>query len=95
MNESHLSVSITSKEICRDAAGLIRDRGWCQNTFGDDQGRVCILGAIHLTCEDGGYHNARRFLSERTGITNLIGWNDAKGRTATEVITLLEEAGRE
>lgn len=84
----------------REAAGLIRRRGLAKGVYRDDQGRLCIEGALNLAYGKDSYSNrltpeqkadegvVRRCL----GVSNVAEWNDRPERTAEEVAGALEAA---
>lgn len=67
---------------------ILRRDGWCQGQTVDEQGKRCLVGAIMDTASKdwGALYQAvgRRHIG-------YVQWNDARGRTAAEVIALLEE----
>lgn len=38
----------TVADVLRDAAGVLRERGWCRWTVEDDEGHVCAFGALNV-----------------------------------------------
>lgn len=42
---------LSPAEIIRDAMALIEQRGWCQNALQDNQGRLCLQGALLTAAE--------------------------------------------
>lgn len=89
-----------SAETLREAAAIVRERGWTQGAYVDDDGRVCIEGAI---CEALGgprpavvpfapFVDADEELRAVIGYVSPVEWNDAPERTADEVIAALEAA---
>ena len=80
----------TVADVLRHAALLIEERGWCQVDFERDDGAHCMVGAIiAVTRYDGLGVEAHRFMmSHGYG----IGFNDASGRTASEVTAALRAA---
>lgn len=79
-------------------AGVIEERGWCQNSYGDKQGRLCILGAMRVALKlplrdfCGAIPPAGDEAMDR--LSRHIGnrphkWNDAQGRTQAEVVAKL------
>lgn len=89
----------TPAQILRDAAELIRTRGWCQGEYEID-GCLCIFGAVHVALgrePDGiGFTTADRQIADAlrsaTGVVIVPDWNDAPGRTAEQVIAAIERA---
>jgi len=81
------------KEHLAKARELLEEKGWCQGTLRDEQGRLCVTGAIIVS--SGGYprlaYKMTDILSKKLG-EDLTHWNDTFGRTKEEVIALLKEA---
>jgi hypothetical protein len=87
------------------AARIIRERGWCQHATCDEDGRVCVLGAIYNVREPNHEYVPGRWLDDRCNAAerrmakvitsdDIPTWNDEAGRTAAEVIEALEKAAR-
>lgn len=76
----------------REAARLIRDKGWCQGVYRDDAGRHCAVGALCEATGDGGLDLARSYLWQRIRTTSIADWNDRPGRTEQDVIAAFESA---
>lgn len=69
--------------------------GWCQGQPQNAAGQVCLIGALWPIQE--GWSDARDYLWNALSAAeqdewSLVGWNDAKGRTAAEVIDLYDRA---
>lgn len=47
------SSSLSPSELLEKAHDVIVERGWCQNSFEDREGRVCALGALAAAVNDG------------------------------------------
>lgn len=93
-------------ELLSKAAVVLGERGWCQHALEDDDGRVCLVGAIsyahngtsYLTTDGTkGMHwgAAVGVLMDRLGTATLGRWNDTPGRTKEEVIALLKNSAAE
>lgn len=41
-----LTSALTSAQVIRGGMKLIQERGWCQNRLQDEQGRLCLIGAL-------------------------------------------------
>lgn len=83
------------------AAEYLRDRGWCQGTMADINGRVCLLGALAQSSigvdrsvrEDAEFTVACQLgFDSATPFWKITRWNDERGRTRDEVIAVLERA---
>lgn len=77
------------------AADYINQYGWCQGTFKNEQGQVCIVGALGAVTQQ--YKSIHIYSQMRLKITKLIGcgatiWNDVPGRTKDEVVAMLRKA---
>ncbi len=83
-------------EVYDDAALIIEQDGWTQGTARDEQGCVCMYGAIQLAYQNGPHWvTVRHFLAIHLGVggvPGLIDWNDKPGRTKAEVIQALRDA---
>lgn len=85
-------------ETLRKAAALIQKRGWCQRVREDEDGCLCVLGAIAVAAHGYAEETVDEDLSEPVRALlpdpaeRIWHWNDAPGRTAGEVIALLEKA---
>lgn len=91
-------------EACARAAGVIAERGWCQGSYEDHDGRVCLMGSVAKAVEapfDRILHeplgwevdlalNAAINASSMMQWKTNEDWNDFAGRDAREVVDLLE-----
>lgn len=80
-----------------EAAQYIRKFGWAQRTAIEDDGRVCVVGALYRVCPKGTLDDDarffRQFLEKREGWKeDAPAWNDKRGRTKEEVVAALESA---
>ncbi len=82
----------TAATVLRDAVEVLRERGWIQGRFRDEQGRCCAVGAMRVA--DGAADNemlsdegaiARLTVIEMLGTDGVTDWSDAEGRTQAEV----------
>lgn len=82
------------------AAWYIEEHGWCQHDEIDEDGRVCMLGALGKVIKRGLGFEAIEALGfdvvHRDSIcgTPAADWNDAPGRTQAEVVERLRRAAR-
>jgi hypothetical protein len=91
----------TARTVLLNAAELIRTRGWCQDRAVTPDGRLCLIGALVVANSrvsvaamiGSSYPLAHEALNRlRCAVLQSPGrWNDAPGRTAAEVIALLEQ----
>lgn len=92
----------TVSEICLRAAEVIRERGWCQMDYKNDQGNVCTLGALSVAvgkdpvCTVDYLQIADSIGAMKVHLQLGFGeaiahWNDKPGRTVEQVINALEE----
>lgn len=76
-----------------DAADLIEQKGfWKAGLRTAPEGALCVLGAIHVAVYEvdrGLFSPAWKALAAFVGTDNITGWNDAKERTAAEVIAAM------
>lgn len=87
--------------ILDGAISILKEDGWIQGSFENYAGACCLVGALHYAagsiCVELGVRVEGRQLAARR-LQGVIGtpfialWNDARGRTATEVIAALEKA---
>jgi len=75
------------------AVELLDERGWCQGTLVDSDGRMCALGAVGLAQKERGHPRSigdTLYLGYLVDMTNgVASYNDAPGRTKEEVQDLL------
>ena len=75
------------------AADTIERKGWCQRHLIDVKGRICAIGAINeawylaQTFDMGEVVLAQEKLQKVVG--PIVEWNDAKGRTKSQVVETL------
>lgn len=86
------------------AITVLDDRGWCQRSILDSNGRVCLVGALRVATvgsatgparwpQSHRFHEARMAVSDWLGAPSTV-WNDQKGRTEAEVRDALLGASR-
>lgn len=87
-----------------EAAGVVNERGWCQDTVEDSQGRVCALGAINVVVMGNAHGQtvSELGMSMRYALMAVLGQpgtycgiathNNAAGRTQAEIIEWFEKA---
>jgi hypothetical protein len=74
----------------REAADLIRKRGWCRRYLKNPKGQVCLSGALlNADGADQHYRTAQAAIWKRVGYWPPI-WNDEVAKNGREVIDLLE-----
>lgn len=82
--------------ILRSAQQMIVNHGWCQKRFCDDQGRMCVAGALirgRVGATDYVYMMSRGFFAKATyTFYDITRWNDAPGRTKEEVLKAFDRA---
>lgn len=79
-------------------------RGWCQRSTVDEEGHVCVIGALRAVITGGDpdthftsveqsarFHLARNWLQQNLG-RPPTSWNDVPGRTQPEVFNALVRA---
>lgn len=69
------------------AAEYMAEHGWAQGTEKDDAGRVCLTGALRYCDPRPGDWLIARGVYRARG--RAESWNDEKGRTADEVLSVL------
>ncbi len=87
------------RQMLLDAADLLERDGWCQGAYQDDDGHHCALGALDAVfgsktsfkaIDWSAYARVNERLQDAVGL-QIVHWNDAKGRTAEEVISTLRK----
>lgn len=83
-----------ASKLLLKAADLIERRGWCQNHYASQDGRLCYLGALKTVLGvplDGVSHpligEAGLRMSKAVGRPCVWQWNDDTGRTQEEVVS--------
>jgi len=87
---------LESKERLRQmlvSARNLLQSGWCQHVLHQAGDKHCALGALRVSA-DNPYHELYGcwHLEQTAGITNIVDWNDAPGRTQQEVVELFDRA---
>ena len=78
---------MNTREILLRAAEILERDGWTQGAYEHD-GKCCMVGALILAGQ--GWSVARNAVRDNIGMEPIY-WNDAKDRTASEVIAKLRE----
>jgi len=91
--------------VLHRAADLLEERGWCQHTAGDNEGRICAATAVSAAAKECDTDpNAamaallRHVRVDPDGVrprTVLGRWNDAPGRSRREVTDALRATADE
>ena len=97
-------------EVLARAVEVIETKGWHQGDFDNDEGCVCVWGAINIAmggcasdagCVGDGDESALHFLgtvlqgNENKYLSSVVDFNDAPGRTQEEVVAMLLGASLE
>ena len=86
--------------IACKAVEILETSGWTQDSYQNDKGQFCLMGAISqaviLTKKDGQFSLLGQISKKINPFspfvaTSIIGWNDTPGRTKEEVIDMLKE----
>lgn len=77
------------RQVLLDAADYIETYGWCQHDIRDEQGRVCIVGAMKAVRRDNAVM-AFEILSKNLRMLPSR-WNDDVHRTKEQVVAKLRE----
>lgn len=85
---------MTVADVLNGAADLIERDGWCQNTSHGAGGTRCAVAAIRdaRPLPVGVYTGALEWFERTLGCPSAALWNDAPGRTKTEVVAALRAA---
>jgi hypothetical protein len=86
-------------QVLLRAAGIVRERGLCQGPWRSG-GPLCVAGAVGQAGEELGLSRSDmkahllRFAGALGGsaFSDVHSWNDAPGRTATQVVEALQRA---
>lgn len=77
--------------LLKEAAALIREKGWCQRQLKSDNGEYCAMGAIEAKTERfDEFSAAKALMKQRIGGHSVTKWNDEPQRTKDEVLAALE-----
>ncbi len=71
------------------AATCIEKYGWVQNDIGDEHIGFCYVGAMMFAPGVHSYSDASRKLGKYLGLSDIVHWNNAEGRTKEEVVTAM------
>lgn len=88
-------------KIYSRAADLLQKNGWCRHKLQNDQGHMCILGAISQVVDGDAYaasndtHNMLTPLAQFTGGKHPVEWNNHFAKDKRQVVGLLRKAARE
>lgn len=90
---------MTPNQALEEAHVLIQKRGWVQGEYKSRAGAYCLVGALETVCgrftldfEHKTFTTASTRLLEVVGDFDLVGWNDAPGRTKKQVLKALKKA---
>jgi len=75
---------------------VARPGGWCQDAMINGN-KVCALGAVYVTCEDGVvrggvFYYLVHVLLELSHYTSIGSYNDMLGRTQDDIVALFDRA---
>ncbi|MFI5985067.1 hypothetical protein ACIBEA_29900 [Streptomyces sp. NPDC051555] len=86
-------------EVLRAAHQLMADRGWCQRWLANEDGAVCLLGAIRAAGGGSGHQDRaeevllRLVQQEFPDAATVSGWNDGQ-RDGRAPLRMLDQAAR-
>lgn len=82
------------KDLVDTTAQIIGQRGWCDGLSAPCEGKVDLWEAMRLAANRHRSHLGAylAFMRYVLGSDSVCGWNDAPGRTVTEVRAKLREA---
>lgn len=88
------TVGAVAQRVLIGAAQLIRERGWIQGAWDNTSGAMCLWGAVRVASRRYGGEDAElaalEVVRDRIGHgVSIAGWNDRRGRTVGEVLTVL------
>jgi hypothetical protein len=91
--------SFTNKDevlLCLQQSRAIVAQGWCQGDATDENGSVCMIGAVGVMYHSVGpraFQESLALLSQETrrlGYATIAGYNDALGRTIEDVLAVFD-----
>ncbi len=86
---------MTAAEALSKARDVLAERGWCQRTYQDQDGRVCLVTALTYAAgvdEGEAWSEAYGLLGRVSGEPVLSAWNDDPSRSYEDVVLALKEA---
>ena len=82
----------TWRQLLLDGADLIELVGHCKNELRDSNGRVCLIGSMHLVEHTkGDIFFANEAMRKALGNWCPVAWNDRPERTGAEVIAMMRK----
>jgi hypothetical protein len=80
-------------EVLERTLQTLEDEGWCKGAYSNEDGRCVVSGLWAVIGEEHEWQHGGqslmmaclKALRETTGIPNIALWNDAKGRTFSDV----------
>ena len=83
--------------VLSGAADLLTTEGWCQGEYKNQDGELCLIGAIKAFTPDSYARRSAAYDYVRKAIKHpdnqfLSDWNDEPRRSAGEVIAVLRKA---
>jgi hypothetical protein len=87
------------QQLALDAKSLLEKHGWIQNDIGNKRRGFCIMGAVQEAKFLGGYkavsyNTLRERIKESTLCNTPTMWNDEKGRTKEEILSVLDKVSK-
>lgn len=85
-----------TSEILDNAADIILEKGWCKNSYKNEEGQFCLMGAVQKAARDtqGGAKLARRAIEHDMEYSAEL-WNDRWYRMRFQVINLLRRTAEQ
>lgn len=87
--------------IYSKAADLLQKYGWCRFKLKDNEGQMCIWGAIGKVVDGNPFkastktHEMLKPLTQFTGGQHAVEWNNHIAKDKRQVVALLRKAARE
>lgn len=92
----------TNSETIREARRLLFEFGWCQHRLINEEGKLCLEGALGVAANGTTQGNVPQSLLQTVGkaaypegnpeVFGVYIWNDAEGRTFAEIVEALDRA---
>jgi hypothetical protein len=83
---------VKTSDVLRKAGDVLRERGWCAGYMAGPKGGHCAYGAIAVANASTPYAQNPGDVELESVVGDVLGFNDAPGRTAAEVMYALDAA---
>ena len=90
-----MGIAMKPSQIIRAGAAYIREHGWRQDPWCHDKRRCIIMALPECRRSDGVIDKLCEVAGTNRSVVLLGRWNDAPGRTVTEVLAVMDRAAGE